>query len=91
MKFERWPGDIGLRVSGEMKIEIDGVEYHRHENGGGLVAATATVHASDFVGFFAQVSDNAKVRGNAQVSGNAQVFGDAQVFGGMVSDGKICF
>ena len=40
-------------------------EQHRHENGGGWVANTATVEATVYVG------PNAQVFGDARVSGNA--------------------
>ena len=44
-------------------------EQHKHPNGGGWVANTATVDASAFVGSYAQVSGNARVYGDAWVSG----------------------
>lgn len=43
------------------------VPAHRHKNGGGWVADTATVDSSAYVGFRARVYDNAWVCGDAQV------------------------
>ena len=51
--------------------------FHKHKNGGGLVANTAYVDDSVFINGNARVSGNAWVSGDARVSGNAQVFGDA--------------
>ena len=55
------------------------VAAHRHPNGGGWVADSATVEASALVSGNAQVYGNALVSGNAWVCGNALVYGDAQV------------
>ena len=52
------------------------VPAHKHPNGGGWAAETATVDGSVFVGKLA------RVYGNAQVYGNARVCGDAWVYGG---------
>lgn len=57
------------------------VPAHRHPNGGGWVAETATVEDSVFVGPGAQVFGNAQVFENAQVFGNAWIYGDVRVFG----------
>jgi UDP-3-O-[3-hydroxymyristoyl] glucosamine N-acyltransferase len=63
------------------------VPAHRHENGRGWVADTASVDASAFVGDRARVygdawvCDNAQVCGDAWVCDNAQVYGNAQVCG----------
>ena len=57
---------------------IDGVEYFPHENGGGLVAATATVAESAYVGKDAKVYGDARVYGNAEVSGNTRVSGNTK-------------
>ncbi len=46
------------------------VSAHRHANGGGWVADTASVATTAYIGPNAQVSGNARVFGNAQVSGN---------------------
>jgi hypothetical protein len=57
------------------------VPAHKHVNGGGWVADTATVAATAYVGSDAQVYGSAQVCGSAQVYGSAQVFGSAQVYG----------
>jgi hypothetical protein len=51
------------------------VPAHKHANGGGWVADTATVAATAYVG------PNARVYGNVQVSGDARVYGRARVSG----------
>ena len=62
------------------------VAAHRHSNGGGWIADTATVMDSVYVGRNAQVfgdakvSDHAQIRDSARVSGNAEIYGNAQVF-----------
>jgi hypothetical protein len=48
------------------------VPAHQHSNGGGWVAATATVAASAYVGPDARVYGNTKVYDNAAVYGNAR-------------------
>ena len=50
------------------------VPAHRHPNGNGWVADSATVDASALIG------ENALVYGNARVSGRVLVYGDAQVY-----------
>jgi predicted Zn-ribbon and HTH transcriptional regulator len=72
------------------------VPSHRHQNGGGWVADTATVAETAHVGpsasVFGQarvldsslVLDNAWVRGEAEISGNARVSGNAVVDGNAV-------
>jgi carbonic anhydrase/acetyltransferase-like protein (isoleucine patch superfamily) len=57
------------------------VPAHKHPNGGGWVADTATVSDTAYVGPDAWVSGNAQVYGSALVSGSAQVYGHAQVYG----------
>ncbi len=56
------------------------VHAHRHANGGGWVAETASVSESAYVGPAARVCDNAQVYGNAQVYDNALVYGNALVY-----------
>jgi len=55
------------------------VPAHKHPNGGGWVADTATVADTAYVGRTAHVYGTARVYGYAQVCGNAQVFGNARV------------
>ena len=72
-----FPGDTEKHeVSETTKIE-DGVPYHRHPNGGGWVADTATVTDSAFVGLNACVRDKARVLDNVRVYGNSWVYGEA--------------
>ena len=63
------------------------VSAHRHPNGGGWVADTATVAATAFVGPDAQIFGNAKVFDDAQVFGDAKIYGNAQVFGDAMVSG----
>ncbi len=75
-----------------------GVAGARHANGGGFVAATATVSATAFVGSQARVLGRAKVSGTARIEGhavvgesgevmdNAVVAGYAGVWAGVVSE-----
>jgi len=51
------------------------VPAHKHKNGGGWVADTASVDESVWVYGSAQVYGSAWVRDNAQVSGDARVYG----------------
>ena len=57
------------------------VPAHRHPNGGGWVADTATVAETAYVGPDARVFGSARVSGSAQVFGGAWVFGSARVSG----------
>lgn len=56
------------------------VESHKHPNGGGMVADTATVDESVFVYPAAQVYDNAKVYGSVKLFNCARVFGFAKLY-----------
>ena len=60
------------------------VPAHKHPNGGGWVADTATVDETAYVGAEAQVFCDAKVYGNAVVFGNAWVSSDAEVCGNAI-------
>src|SRR5512133_2451498 len=68
-------------------MEIEGVQYHHHLNGGGLVAETAQVEDSVYIGPCAKVCGHCKVSGDvlifghAWLSGTAEVSGRAQIFG----------
>jgi len=82
-------------------IGPDGALYRPHPNGGGLVATTARVEASVFVGPHALVQGNAEVSGSSRlldraiVSGNATVSGrctlrhDARIEGNARIDGGV--
>ena len=65
--YARFYGDTGYSSSGDTAI-IDGVQYHRHANGGGLVADTARVAETAFIGVDAQISENAQIS-NGQHAG----------------------
>ncbi len=60
---------------------IDGERYFHHANGGGLVAVSAHVAPSVFVGPEAKVCDYAIVRGTVRVMHQATVAGHATVSG----------
>lgn len=60
---------------------------HYHDNGGGFVAASASVDASVYVGKNAKVLGNATVTGNAVIDGYAVVTGDAKISGNAVVNG----
>jgi UDP-3-O-[3-hydroxymyristoyl] glucosamine N-acyltransferase len=74
-------------------VEIDGIKYHHHPNGGGMVAEHAQVADTVYVGPFAKICGKCKLSGEAfifgnawifdkaEVSGRAEVFGNAKVFG----------
>mgnify|MGYP000291848002 CR=1 FL=1 len=55
------------------------VPAHRHPNGGGWVADTATVDDTAYVGLDARVFGQAKVQNRARVEGTAWVFGMARI------------
>jgi UDP-3-O-[3-hydroxymyristoyl] glucosamine N-acyltransferase len=59
------------------------VPAHRHPNGGGWVADTATVADTAFVGPNARVFDNALVSDNDRIYGHAWVYGNAWVWDGV--------
>jgi hypothetical protein len=96
--LESWssPSDSSSEPFAEMHDFEDGngpVLAHRHPNGGGWVAETASAAKTAFVGpdasvfvfarllDFATVADTAWVLGNAEVGGHARVTGDAEVNG----------
>ena len=62
------------------------VPAHKHPNGGGWVADTATVSETAYVGPDARVYGNAVVSGNARVYSKAWVYGNARVYG----DALVC-
>lgn len=57
------------------------VAAHKHPNGGGWVADSATVAETAYVGERARVYGNAQVYGNARVYNSAQVCSNALVYG----------
>jgi carbonic anhydrase/acetyltransferase-like protein (isoleucine patch superfamily) len=62
-------------------VEIDGVKYHHHPNGGGMVAETTQVADSVFVGPFAKICGHCKLSGKVFVFGNAWIFDKAEASG----------
>jgi serine acetyltransferase len=68
------------------------VKAHKHKNGGGWVADTATVHESVYVGPNAQVFGNAQVLFKARIEGCALVHGNAVVKDNAVISGvaQVC-
>jgi UDP-3-O-[3-hydroxymyristoyl] glucosamine N-acyltransferase len=64
------------------------VPAHRHANGGGWVADTASVDAGVHVGPEAQVYGKSHVYGEALVSGKAHVYGEALVSGKAMVSGE---
>ena len=64
-----------------------GVKGHRHGNGGGFVADTASVQGSAFVGPNAMVLDSAQVKGSARIEDYAVVRNSAVISGNAVVSG----
>lgn len=69
---------------------IDGVKYHHHPNGGGLVAETAFVDETVFVDEDAVVSGRATARDFTVIYGCSEIADDAFVFNALVVDSVIC-
>lgn len=88
-----YPPDEGVETH-DFDVDYGPVPAHRHPNGGGWVADTASVAETAFVGPLASVFDRAQVLeassvlDNAWVRGEAEVSGDAKVSGDAVVDGK---
>ena len=57
----------------EADLVVDGIRYHRHPNGGGLVAETARVAETAYVGPFALVKDKAQVLDEARIEDRAVI------------------
>ena len=62
-------------------VEVGGIRYRRHANGGGLVAETATVASRVFVGCEARITGNATVRGDVRLYGETEIGDNANVYG----------
>jgi carbonic anhydrase/acetyltransferase-like protein (isoleucine patch superfamily) len=62
-------------------VEVDGEPFVPHVNGGGLVALTATVDATVFVGPEARIRGFADVRGEVRLTGRSIVEDHAVVSG----------
>ncbi|MBQ9111545.1 MAG: hypothetical protein IJY06_09300 [Oscillospiraceae bacterium] len=85
----RYPYAVTL-TGAEMQYEqtSGGASYGGyHPNGGGFVAATASVDASVYVGPNAKVLDYATVTGNAVITDYATVCGSANVSGNAIVSG----
>jgi hypothetical protein len=63
---------------------------NKHQNGGGFVAATATVDATAFIGQHAKVLGSAKVLGKARIEGYATIKGSAEVSGSAIVKDYAC-
>ena len=70
-------------------LKIDGVKFHHHSNGGGLVAETAHVSATAHVGLFALVYERARVLDKAEIYDLVEIRGHATVCDDYVFDGDI--
>jgi len=46
-------------------VEIEGVKYRYHKDGGGMVAETAEVAETAYIGPFAKICGNTKILDNA--------------------------
>ena len=101
-EYEPWER-IHVKLSNKKRGQLEpmtwnGMQGHRHPNGGGFVADTAHVDGTVYVGLdakvygYAEVYDNAKVSSNAKVYGNAKVFGNAIVCGDakVYGNAKVC-
>ena len=72
-KIHRYPWAIRLEGAVPFVNNHRGIEGGPHPNGGGFVAATASVEPDAWVGRLAQVLGNASVRDNARIEGQATV------------------
>lgn len=70
-------------------IGPDNVRYRKHRNGGGLVAASATVEDTVYVGPVARVFGNATLRDRVRLTGRAQVGGMVHASGDVTFAGRI--
>ena len=66
------------------------VPAHKHKNGGGWVADSATVDESVYVGPNAQVHQLATVIENCSIKGHSSVFGWANLSGNVTVSGHAC-
>lgn len=85
----RYPYAITLTGAEMQQMQTSGAASYGsyHANGGGFVAATATVDASVYVGPNARVLDYATVTGNAVIDDYATVCGSAKVSGNAIVSG----
>jgi len=92
-KIYRFPWEI--RIDGaypdgyqpDLNAGYKSVAGSPHSNGGGFVAATATVASTVYVGPKAVVVGTANVTGNVRISGKAVVKDNARVQGNAIVDG----
>ena len=74
-------GVVASTSQDDVVVGHDGIRYRPHRNGGGLVATTAFVELSVYVGPDAIVRGNASVRGRCRILGHAVVEGRASISG----------
>ena len=73
----------------ESVLEIDGVRYHHHPNGGGLVADGAQVDPSASVDLQCIVQGRATIGARARLTGRITVSAGARVNEGETYDGEL--
>ena len=66
-------------------IEIDGVKYHHHPNGGGLIAETSDVDFESIVELGSIVSGETQIHGKVIIRNNSKV-SDASINGTAIID-----
>jgi carbonic anhydrase/acetyltransferase-like protein (isoleucine patch superfamily) len=90
-KKPRFPYEVSFThctpAAAPPQMDEPGEKGHRHPNGGGFVADSASVAPSAFVGPDARVLDAATVRDSARVEDHAIVSGQAAVEGQAVVNG----
>lgn len=86
----RYPYAVEIKGASVQQKYDAGAAGHKHPNGGGFVADTATVEDSVYVGENAQVLGWANVSGNAKILGHAVVAGTAKVSGNAIIGDSAC-
>jgi|APSaa5957512622_1039677.scaffolds.fasta_scaffold127311_1 UDP-3-O-[3-hydroxymyristoyl] glucosamine N-acyltransferase len=67
--------DIGYHTHDEFRID-----FHRHPNGGGLVAETASVHPDAYIESGAIIFDHTKIDSNARIRKGTKIFGKKVIY-----------
>ena len=65
------------------------VAARRHASGGGIVALSAKVESTVYVGPDAQILGDAQISGNARIWGDARIWGNARILGDAQIDGCV--